>query len=283
MTQQVPSTASNLQIVVVGNQKGGSGKTTIAVHIAIALMRAGVSVAAVDLDLQQKSLTRYLLNRLMWLKETGKDLPVPDLVAIADEGAFPDASGARDRLVDMVHKVSERHQFLVIDTPGYDEQMMRIVHGLADTVVTPLNDSFLDLDLLGRPGGPEHESVGSYARIVEHGRRERMATGRPGSDWIVLRNRLSAVNTRNKRSVGDALAVLSQELDFRCLEGLAERMVFREFYPKGLTALDALDQATLGVRPTMSHLSAQMEVQDLVTAILARPSREEKLRAADAA
>ena|SRR5258705_7628092 len=61
---------------------------------------------------------------------------------------------------------------------------------------------------------------------------------------------------------------LSRWLDFRCIEGLAERVIFREFYPRGLTAVDDVDEVTLGVRPTMSHVAARLEMQNLLGAIL---------------
>ena len=72
--------------------------------------------------------------------------------------------------------------------------------------------------------------------------------------------------TRNKRLVSAGLQALSQRLGFRCIEGLAERVVFREFYLRGLTALDDFDEATLGKRPTMSHATARQEVEILLQA-----------------
>src|SRR6266567_1006192 len=57
-------------VIVVGNEKGGSGKTTVAMHIAIALMKAGQRVATIDLDSRQKSLTHYIANRGAWAKRT---------------------------------------------------------------------------------------------------------------------------------------------------------------------------------------------------------------------
>ena len=157
------------------------------------------------------------------------------------------------------------------------------VHARADTLITPLNDSFVDLDVLGSvdPQTFGIASISHYARTVESARRMRELEGKPDTDWIVLRNRLSTLTSRNKAAVGAALRELSQRLGFRYVEGLGERVIFREFYPRGLTALDELDESTLGSRPTMSHLSAQLEVQSLVrtllipqTAINAEPSVE---------
>jgi chromosome partitioning protein len=115
--------------------------------------------------------------------------------------------------------------------------------------------------------------ISHYARIVDEMRQERKAAGKPDIDWIVLRNRLSTLGSRNKRFVGDALDDLAKRLGFRCIQGLAERVVYREFYPRGLTAIDDIDELTLGTRPTMSHATAQMEVQNLLAALLGAPAR----------
>src|SRR5581483_1446777 len=69
-----------LQVIVIGNEKGGSGKTTVAMHVAIALSVAGASVAALDLDLRQKSFTRYLENRAAWARQGQHQLPIPELI-----------------------------------------------------------------------------------------------------------------------------------------------------------------------------------------------------------
>ncbi len=255
-----------LQVIVVGNEKGGSGKTTVAMHLAIALAKSGFPVAALDLDLRQKSFTHYLENRAAWVGQSENALAAPELIKFVPE-ADVDEMVQSAEFDSVLLELSARHRYLVIDTPGHDHRLARIAHEFADTIVTPLNDSFMDLDVIGsvETAAVSRETVGPYARLVA---RVRQARGADGVDWIVLRNRLSAVNTRNKRSVASALADLSSVLDFRVLEGLAERVVFREFYPKGLTALDVLDEAALGVRPTLSHASAQLEVHELIEAIL---------------
>jgi chromosome partitioning protein len=162
---------------------------------------------------------------------------------------------------------------VIIDTPGHNQPLARFAHAMADTLITPLNDSFVDLDVLGSVDAESFAVTGisHYGRLVEEARRARQLTGKPDIDWIVLRNRLSTLTSRNKRFVGDALADLAQRLGFRCAEGLAERVIFREFYPRGLTAIDDLNEGTLGARPTMSHVTAQLEVQNLVAALLGAP------------
>ncbi len=62
-------------IIVVGNEKGGAGKSTVSIHVATALVRAGKSVSCLDLDLRQRSFTRYARNRRDFLTAEGRALP----------------------------------------------------------------------------------------------------------------------------------------------------------------------------------------------------------------
>jgi chromosome partitioning protein len=265
-----------VRVIVVANEKGGSGKSTIAIHIAIALMRSGQSVATIDLDSRQRSFTHYIDNRLAWSRQRGTELPAPTHVCFDEESEFStaeDEAAGRAAFTSTLETLAGSHSYVVIDTPGHNHYLTRLAHSMADTLITPLNDSFVDLDVLGSVD-PETFSVtgiSHYARIIEDARRQRQVDGKSDIDWIVLRNRLSTLTSRNKRFVGDAIQDLSQKLGFRCIEGLAERVIFREFYPRGLTAVDELDETTLGTRPTMSHVTAQLEVQSLLAALLGAP------------
>ena len=253
------------RVIVVGNEKGGSGKSTVAMHVAVALIKARQTVATVDLDARQKSLTRYIENRCTWAQRIGRDLDVPQHLC-------PDASGDESErctaFADAVETLAANHDFIVIDTPGHDGVLSRLAHSMADTLITPLNDSFVDFDVLGAvdPDSFAVTGISHYATMVQEVRRQRDLEGR-GTDWVVMRNRLSMVGTRNKRLVGSALQELSQRLEFRTAEGFAERMIFREFYPRGLTALDDFNEATLGTRPTLSHATARQEVASLVNSL----------------
>ena len=282
------TSAPRVRVIVVANEKGGSGKSTVAIHLAIALLKAGQSVATIDLDSRQRSLTHYIDNRLAWARQRGQELPTPTHVCFDEAGelsAAEDEAAARAAFLKTLADLAENHSVIIIDTPGWNDYLMRLAHAAADILVTPLNDSFVDLDVLAnvdpetfRVGGTSH-----YAEIVADARSERRRAGKPDIDWIVLRNRLTHIPSRNKRAVGEALEELSHQLGFRCVEGLAERVVFREFYPRGLTAVDDLNAAILGSRPTMSHATAQLEVQGLVAALLAPQPAEEPIAKADAA
>jgi chromosome partitioning protein len=103
--------------------------------------------------------------------------------------------------------------------------------------------------------------------MVQEARLQRHQRDNLSPVWLVLRNRLSTLNSRNTRSVGEGLQELSRRLDFRCVGGLSERVIFREFYARGLTAIDAADDIVPGARPTMSHLAARLEIETLLSAV----------------
>jgi chromosome partitioning protein len=261
------------RVIVVGNEKGGSGKSTVAVHIAVALMKSGASVATIDLDARQGSFTQYIENRRAWAERVGRDLGIPNHIRLDGKLEIDaDERAARcEVFTDTVAKLAQNSDYIVIDTPGHDSFMVRFFHSIADTLITPLNDSFVDFDVLAHVDPETFAVTGTshYAQMVEEARSQRRLLDNVDIDWIVLRNRLSTLgSSRNKRFVGAALQELSQKLNFRFIDGLAERVIFREFYPRGLTAVDDIDEITLGTRPTMSHVTARLEMESLLSAIL---------------
>jgi chromosome partitioning protein len=265
-TSGVPRTA---HVIVLGNEKGGSGKSTTAMHIAVSLLKAGQRVATIDLDSRQKTFTHYVENRRNCAQRRGIVLEVPDHYSIArGEGVRVDENEAAEfgGFAAAINEVEHSHDFVVIDSPGNDTYLMRLAHSMADTLVTPLNDSFLDFDVLGSVDATTFEvtGVGHYAQMVRYARRQRRIVDGGLTDWIVVRNRLALLGSRNKKLVGECLDRLGLRLGFRATEGFSERVVFREFFPHGLTALDDLDEALLGAKPNLSHLTARQEVRRLI-------------------
>ncbi len=261
---------SSARVIVVANEKGGSGKSTVAMHLAIALIKSGQAVTTIDLDPRQKSFSHFIANRRAWARKAGRDLAVPDHFSFGKfhyPNAEAEAAGCM-ALTEAVDALGRRSGVIVIDTPGYDSYLMRLAHALADTLVTPLNDSFVDLDVLGGvdPETFRVTATSHYAQMVQEARRQR-PRDRPPLQWLVLRNRLSTFGSRNKQLVGLGLQELSRWLDFRCVDGLAERVIFRELYPRGLTAVDDIEDIGLGGRPTLSHVTARLEMQNLLGAI----------------
>lgn len=255
-------------VIVIGNQKGGAGKSTVAMHLIVALMRMGRRVGALDLDVRQRSLARYVENRARWVSRRGV-MPVPQMIDVEASGARSlDHAEVEDEamLSAALRRLAETCDFIVIDAPGGDSHLSRCAHARADTLITPLNDSFVDFDLLGDidPNTPDLVRPSIYSEMVWDSRkRKARLTGRP-IDWIVMRNRTSAskIEAKNKQRVGDALKMLSTRIGFRLAPGLSERVIFRELFPQGLTMLDLDSEGGEGDL-RMSHLAARQELRDI--------------------
>ncbi|MBI3700332.1 MAG: AAA family ATPase [Afipia sp.] len=270
MLQQAGQPKSgSAHVVVLGNEKGGSGKSTTALHVAVALMKAGQRVATIDLDSRQQSFTRYIENRRNWAQRTGIELEIPQHCCVALGNTMQIGDNEMSEFAQFsaaVSAVEKTFDFIVIDTPGTDSYLMRLAHSMADTLVTPINDSFLDFDVLGHVDQTTYSVIGEshYASMVKIARKQRRDLDGAATDWIVVRNRLSMIGSRNKQLIAEGLDQLSFRLGFRPVDGFAERVVYREFFPRGLTALDELDEATLGTRPNMAHVTAREEVTSLL-------------------
>ena len=256
-------------VIVFGNEKGGSGKSTTCMHVAVGLLKAGQRVATIDLDSRQKTFTHYVESRRAWAERGALALEIPTHFHVTrGEGSRVEDNEAAEfaGFADAITAVEHSHDFVLIDTPGTDSYLMRLAHSMADTLVTPLNDSFVDFDVLGTvdPTTFAVTGVSHYAEMARQARRQRRIVDGGATDWIVVRNRLSMINSRNKRVVGEGLNELGLRMGFRLADGFAERVIYRELFPRGLTALDALDEATLGGRSTLSHVAARQEVRKLL-------------------
>lgn len=251
-------------IIVVGNEKGGSGKSTTCMHVATALARMGKRVGALDLDLRQRSFGRYIENRRAYLTQAGLDLPTPDYRELPAGGADP---AQDDRLARAVEAMHAETDFIVIDCPGSHTRLSQAAHTLADTLITPMNDSFVDFDLLARvdPMTGKVKGPSIYAEMVWGARQMRAQAGLKPIDWIVVRNRLGAQQMHNKKKVGAALEDLSRRIGFRVLPGFSERVIFRELFPRGLTLLDLKDTGVDQLN--LSNIAARQELRDLMTGL----------------
>jgi chromosome partitioning protein len=254
-------------IVVIGNEKGGSGKTTTAVHLAVALARLDRRVATIDLDTRQRSFARHLENRADWGARGRSKLAMPvTLVFDSSKAKSLDEAAAEDgrHFAELLSGKENEFDFIVIDTPGSDTQLSRQAHAAANTLVTPMNDSFVDFDLLARidPQTFEIKAPSLYSDFVWECRKKRMLAKQPALDWVVMRNRISATEARNKRRLSKALDTLSQRIGFRVAPGFGERVIFRELFPMGLTMLDLPQPGLTGF--SMSHVAARQEVRQLL-------------------
>ena len=244
--------------IIFANEKGGSGKSTSAVHTAVALAARGHKVAALDLDTRQRTLGRYLDNRVALARRDGLTLPMP---------AYATFDPTKDISVeDQMTMLAEDAEFLVVDTPGRDDPFVRGALVTADTLVTPINDSFVDLDLIGQvdPDNYKVQRPSFYAELVWQARKLRAMRDGGTVDWVVLRNRLQHLEARNMRRVAAALTELSKRVGFRVIPGLSERVIYRELFPKGLTLLDL---GAIGEDAGLAHVAARGELRELIAGL----------------
>lgn len=258
-------------IVVVGNEKGGTGKTTVAMHMAIGLLFRGLRVGVIDLDSRQQSLSRYLANRRFWIEDTGIDLPAPlHRLIPASENNDRRAAEAEDRrvLAEAVGDWNGACDVTVLDCAAGSGSLARAAHGLADILITPLNDSFLDLDplLQFRPGSFQVLALGGYFEMLWSVRNDRHQAGADPFEWIVLRNRLSGLIDQNKRNLSHVLARIAPVMRFQLVEGLGERIIFRQLFQQGLTLFDS-DEPAAGITATPSHDAARKEMRLLLDSL----------------
>ncbi len=255
-------------IIVVGNEKGGSGKSTTCMHIATALVRMGHPVGVLDLDLRQKSTGRYIENRLAYVARSGLRLPTPEYLDLPEADTarlLPGENPYDQRLSAAVAEFEKSCDFIIIDCPGSHTRLSQVAHSLADTLITPLNDSFIDFDLLARldPETGKVKGPSIYSEMVWSARQLRAQADLPPINWIVLRNRLGAQQMHNKKKVGSALEELSKRIGFRVAPGFSERVIFRELFPRGLTLLDLKDTGVDQLN--LSNIAARQELRDLMT------------------
>ena len=263
-----PAARRRAHVVVVGNEKGGSGKSTTAMHLVAALLHDGFRVASLDLDARQATLTRYLENRQQYSERNGLRLVMPSHVAVPLSTAgtvYSAQEEEKSKLEEALERLLPTHDFLVIDTPGSDNFLSRLGHSFADTLITPLNDSFVDLDNLADVDPETHrvKHPSRYAEMVWEQRKQRMLRDRGSIDWIVMRNRLSQLESHNQRAISGVLDALAARIGFRAAPGFSERVIFRELFLKGLTPLD-LRLEGAGVKLSMSHVAARQEVRALL-------------------
>lgn len=257
--------------IVFGNEKGGTGKSTLAMHVAVSIAEQGAGVAIIDLDSRQKSTFRYMENRQKYIHHSGSKLAQPDCFVIKPsslDSTKESQKADQTALQEQLDKLAPNTQFVVIDCPGNDTYLSRLAHALADTLITPINDSFVDFDLLGEVDAESYavNRLSHYSEMVWESRKLRQIGGKKPLDWIVTRNRLASLDSRNNQRVHGALSTLQKKIMFRYVPGLSERVVYRELFPKGLTLIDMKKVDTMG-KTQASHIAARLELRSLVESL----------------
>ena len=259
------------RVIVVGNEKGGAGKSTLAIHLATALLHGGAKVGLIDLDLRQQSMGHFFANRRKWLSHNDAPLPQPTLFALAENSAGLARVAAEEKapLFDKAFEAAvEDSDFVLIDTPGGDTSLSRNAHGRADLIVTPLNDSFVDFDMLGSvdPITLDLLKPSLYSETVWNSRKQRATTNGKSIDWVVLINRLAPVEARNRKRLEERMAKLSKRVGFRMGPGLRDRVIYRELFPFGLTIAD-LSPKVRPVPVSLQHVAARQELRSVMLAL----------------
>ncbi len=257
-------------IIVFGNEKGGSGKSTTAMHTAIALLRLGYRVGTIDLDARQGTLTRYLKKRFDYITRENEHLPSPAHMAIerSPKGTTVEQQQEEENFLTMaLEELGIVSDFIIIDTPGTDSFLSRLAHSYADTLITPMNDSFIDLDLLADIDMKNHQIKGPsiYSKMVAEQRHVKRARNAGTIKWIVMRNRMTHLNTNNNKIISKLLDQISKLAKFTLSPGFGERVVFKELFLKGLTLLDLKEDQDGGL--TLSQIAARQEVRNLIMTI----------------
>jgi chromosome partitioning protein len=255
-------------VIVVGNEKGGAGKSTIAIHTATALLHGEAKVAVLDLDLRQQSTAHFFAHRRAWLDANGATAPMPVPTTLDAELAKATEDEALARFQDAFAKARDEADFVLIDTPGSDTAISRAAHGLADLIVTPMNDSFVDFDMLGvvDPVTLELKRHSLYSETVWNSRKARAVNERKQIDWVVLRNRLAPTEARNRKRLDERVEALSRKVGFRIGPGLRDRVIYRELFPFGLTVAD-LSPKIRPVAMSLQHVAARQELRALMGAL----------------
>ncbi len=250
-------------IVLFGNEKGGSGKTTYAIHTIISLLNMGFKVASIDLDERQQSLSRYIENRQKTISQTGINFPLPEHFQISRNASAEHSSDYENMVLELIENL-ENYDYLVIDAPGSNTKISRFAHVYADTVITPINSSFIDIDLLGKVDANNLTmiSTGIYSNMYIEERKKRQLLNKQTPDWIVVHSRYSLNETLNRRSVDFALRCIAKDLQFRTIKGFTDRTIFKDLFLQGLTLLDS--ELTKQIKITPSTIAARQEVRSFL-------------------
>lgn len=255
---------NNPYIFVIGNEKGGAGKTTCSMHLIAGLLDKGYNVLSIDADVRQQSLTTYINNRTQYNQTAQIPVLLPvhyTLEEVTNNDTAERAKLEEQLLQNIIN--SGDYDYVVIDTPGSHSSYSRLVHSYADTIITPINDSFVDLDVIAKitADNLDMSKPSIYSQMIWEQKINKASRDGGSINWFVMRNRLSNIDAINKRNIADAVGKLSKRLSFKVAPGFSERVIYRELFPKGLTLFD-LNQTEFVKSFSLSHVAARQELRN---------------------
>lgn len=250
--------------IVVSNEKGGTGKSTISLHLAIKLLQEGFKVATIDLDGRQGTLSRYLNNRKFFCQMHNIKLPCPEHFKFEPTDDYTHVAEHAACVEMQMKSLLPLYDAIIIDTPGNKNYLFELGHKFVDTLITPISDSLVDLNSIseidfstGKIGKP-----GVYANYIWDVKKYLAARGKSYLNWIVVGNKISSTRSHNKNLFFEYLQQLSKLYGFRVNEGFKDRVIYKELFLEGLTVLD-MNHESLKRRMTLSHVAAKQEIKNL--------------------
>lgn len=260
---------NNSYVIVVGNEKGGSGKSTLSIHLAVSYLYAGYKVATIDLDGRQGTLTHYIENRIRYANDKKIKLPMPEHLVVTPAQFSNKKSSAEDeaQLDAEIEELKKEYNIIIIDTPGTFSHLSNAGHKNADILMTPVNDSLVDIDVIANidPYTKKILSESQYTNNIREIQKKREELGKANLRWIILRNRISHIDAKNKREIDAILKLLQSEIGFSYISGIGERVVYREMFLKGLTILDLMEIGKNEI--SLSHIAAKNELLSVLNTI----------------